>query len=122
VASHALLEGYGSRMVPGSEIRPRYPPFPEKAILEVTLPEGLPLGPLGLWVATSAGPSEPFLLIVDVADGATGNLTNSVTVSGDQEDVVPVNNTATAIVALPVTRLAADFLPARRTLAALRHE
>ncbi len=51
------------------------------------------------------GESLSFLIIVDVADGATGDRVNTVTVSGDQGDAVPDNNTSSATVALPATDL-----------------
>ncbi|MEX1026927.1 MAG: hypothetical protein WD049_02810, partial [Candidatus Paceibacterota bacterium] len=38
---------------------------PEKATIELTLPDDVPLGPLGLWMATHDGPAEPFVVIVD---------------------------------------------------------
>ncbi len=54
----------------------------------------------------SNGESLSFLIIVDVADGATGDRVNTATVSGDQGDAVPDNNTSTATVTLPATDLA----------------
>lgn len=51
------------------------------------------------------GESLSFLIIVNVADGATGDRVNEVTVSGDQGDAIPDNNTSSATVALPETDL-----------------
>lgn len=37
----------------------------EKATLKITLPAETPLGPVGLWIATTAGPAEMITLLVD---------------------------------------------------------
>ena len=37
----------------------------EQVTLEVTLPSTAPLGPLGVWLATAAGSSDPMILIAD---------------------------------------------------------
>ena len=38
---------------------------PEKAVIQLTLPVEAPLGPIGLWAATNAGPVAPTILLVD---------------------------------------------------------
>lgn len=38
---------------------------PERVTVNVTLPADVPLGPLGLWLAATTGPTEPLAVIVD---------------------------------------------------------
>lgn len=49
---------------------------PTRAVVELTLPAGHPLGPLGLWFATSAGPAQPHVVIVDGLDPVQDNGNN----------------------------------------------
>ena len=37
----------------------------EKAVIELTVPDTVPLGPIGLWAATNAGPMTPSVILVD---------------------------------------------------------
>jgi|GEM_PF-11480 len=51
---------------------------PDRVTLDVTLPADIPLGPLGLWLASASGPTEPLAVIVDdlptVAEAADNHL------------------------------------------------
>ena len=38
---------------------------PEKAVIQFTVPAETPLGPIGLWAATNAGPVAPSILLID---------------------------------------------------------
>lgn len=49
----------------------------EKLVLDLTLPAEVPLGPMGLWCVTAAGPSEPQLIIIDDLPVVAASGTNS---------------------------------------------